>query len=85
MAKETKSIDVKQVVGYLSHSFADTAEKVFGSRAAAVKGTDAYKFQVDFCYVIDEIQRGPTYMLPKEISKANELIARMKKIGQSSD
>lgn len=83
MARDSKPIDVKQVSKYLSHSFAEAAEQVFGSRAAAVRGTDAYQYQVDFCYLIDEIQRGPRYILPKVISRANELIAQMRKIGQS--
>lgn len=75
MAKETKTIDVGQVTSYLSHSFAKTCEEVFGGRGGAVSGTELYDAQVDFCYLIDEIQRGPRYMLPKVISKANDLIA----------
>lgn len=81
MAKEnrdTKKIDVNQVVGYLSHSFANTAEEIFGPRTRAVKGTELYGYQTNFCYLIDEIQRGPRYMLPKVISSVNDLIAKMK-------
>jgi hypothetical protein len=37
-----------------------------------------YDFQVAHCYFVDEIQRGPTYMLPKVISDANANIAAMK-------
>ena len=76
--RDTKKIDVKQVVGFLSHSFANTAEEVFGPRTRAVKGTLLYGYQVDFCHLIDEIQRGPRYMLPKVISSVNDLIAELK-------
>ena len=80
--KDVKSINVNQVVSYLNHQFAKTAEEVFG-RVMAVKGTPLYDFQVEHCYLIDEIQRGPTYILPKIISDANENIAAMKTEGKS--
>lgn len=77
--KEVKSINIEQVVSYLNHTFARASDEVFGAlRAKAVRGTTAYKYQVDHCYLIDEIQRGPTYMLPKVISTANDNIAAMK-------
>lgn len=77
--KDAKSINVPQVVSYLNHTFGKTAEEVFG-RVAAPKGTPLYDFQVEHCYLIDEIQRGPTYMLPKIISDANNNIAAMKEV-----
>lgn len=79
--KDVKSINVNQVVSYLNHTFAKTAEETFG-RAAAVKGTVLYGFQVDHCYFVDEIQRGPTYMLPKVISNANDNITAMRTRGE---
>ena len=81
--KDPKTIDVVQVVKYLNHTFARAIEEAFG-RAKAVRttrlgeplvGTPLYYVQVDYCYLIDDIQRGPTYMLPKAISAANEFIA----------
>ena len=75
--RDAKSINVNQVVSYLNHTFAKAAEENFG-RTAAVKGTKLYNFQVKHCYLVDEIQRGPTYMLPKVISTANDNIAAMK-------
>ena len=95
MAKEMKSIDRNQVIGFLNHSFANTADEIFGQRARATtnsnrKGLNTralaqldreenlYRFQVDFVYLVDEIQRGPRYMLPKVIAKANDLIAKLK-------
>ena len=82
--KDAKSINVNQVVSYLNHTFAKTAEETFG-RAAAVKGTSLYDFQVEHCYLVDEIQRGPTYMLPKVISNANDNIAAMKARGTQDE
>lgn len=77
--RDVKSINVDQVVSYLNHTFAKVADEVFGAlRTKAVKGTTLYRFQVDHCYLIDEIQRGPTYMLPKVISNANDNITAMK-------
>jgi hypothetical protein len=75
--RDGKSINVPQVVSYLHHTFAKTAEEVFG-RSVAPRGTPLYDFQVAHCYFVDEIQRGPTYMLPKVISDANANIAAMK-------
>lgn len=77
MTKDTRSINIDQVVSYLSHSFAETAEEIFG-RQRPIKGDVLYNYQVSFCYLTNEIQRGPRYMLPKVISRANDLIARMR-------
>lgn len=77
--KDVKSINIEQVVSYLNHSFAEKSREVFGPKPNAVKGTAAYAAQVQHCYFIDEIQRGPTYMLPKVIGEANDHIAALKK------
>ena len=76
--REVKSINVEQVVSYLNHTFAKMADEVFGPRAKSGKGTRLYVYQVKHCYLVDEIQRGPVYMLPKVISNANDNIAAMK-------
>ena len=75
--RDAKSINIEKTVSYLNHSFATTAQEVFGKRVA-IKGTPLYKHQVEHCYIIDEIQRGPAYLLPKTISAANENISIMK-------
>lgn len=83
-----EKIDTDQVVNYLSHSFEKTQQQVaprLGSKAHRHKkstgkvpnGTTLYRYQVEFCYLIDEIQRGPQYIVPKIISDANELIAQL--------
>jgi len=84
--KDVKSINIEQVVSYLNHTFAKTSEEVFGYlRPKAIKGTSLYNYQVDHCYLIDEIQRGPIYMLPKVIGYANDNIAAMKDEGNQQE
>lgn len=77
---EEKKINVEQVVSYLSHTFARSVQKmapVIGTRNT--KGSKLYEYQVEFCYLIDEIQRGPTYILPKIIQDANQLILNLER------
>ena len=77
---EEKKINTEQVVAYLSHAFSRAAQKVaqqVGNRNH--KGTKLYQYQVDFCYLVDEIQRGPAYILPKVIQDANQLIVALEK------
>lgn len=85
--REQKQIDVNQVVDYLNRAF-DKASELFGPRSKAVrkgnpklpgppKGSMLYEYQVDFCYLIDDIQRGPQYLRPKVIQAANDLINEM--------
>lgn len=77
---EEKKINVEQVVTYLNHAFSRAQQKVIqaiGNRN--FKGTRLYDYQVDFCYLIDEIQRGPAYILPKTIQDANQLISSLEK------
>jgi len=77
---EEKKINVEQVVSYLSHTFARAVQKmvpIIGNRNT--KGSKLYEYQVEFCYLMDEIQRGPTYILPKIIQDANQLIASLER------
>lgn len=77
---EEKKINTEQVVSYLSHAFVKASQKVqhtIGNRNH--KGTNLYRYQVEFCYLVDEIQRGPAYILPKVIQDANQLIAAVEK------
>src|ERR1700722_20261528 len=77
---EEKKINVEQVVTYLSHAFARAQQKAvhaIGSRNH--KGTTLYQYQTEFCYLIDEIQRGPQYILPKIIQDTNQLIDSLEK------
>lgn len=81
MAEGTSNIDVPKVVKFLHRSF-----EVAQERARPVIGRDnarksrLYGFQVDFCYLIDEIMRGPTYIIPKRIQATNNLITRLENV-----
>lgn len=83
-----EEIDTNQVVTYLNHAFDRAMQRVapvLGTKAHAPQeptgtipnGNTLYNYQVEFCYMIDEIQRGPRYIIPKIISNANELISEL--------
>lgn len=77
---EEKKINVEQVITYLNHAFVRAAQKAvqqIGNRNH--KGTTLYMYQTEFCYLIDEIQRGPGYILPKVIQDANQLILALER------
>ncbi len=78
MAEGTGNIDVPKVVKFLHRSFEVAQEKAKPTIGKDnTKGSKLYKFQVDFCYLVDEIMRGPTYIIPKRIQATNALIARL--------
>ena len=86
MAHDQQKINVDKVVRYLSHAFAKamtSATSKIGNKAlrtskkGKVSTTALYDYQVKFCYLIDDIQRGPSYIAPKKIQEANELIAAL--------
>lgn len=70
--------DIRNTMERLSTSFARVFSATFGSQHLAVRGTDAYQFQVDFCYIMNELKRGPDALRQSYISEANELISKMK-------
>ena len=77
---EERKIDTNQVVEYLSRAFARAMQKAshqIGNRNH--KGTTLYMYQTEFCYTIDEIQRGPEYILPKVIQDANQMILALER------
>jgi hypothetical protein len=45
-----------------------------GAGEKAVHGTNLFKLQVEFAYLVDSIKRGPAYIAPKLISVCNEFI-----------
>lgn len=78
--QEERKINTEQVVSYLSHAFVRAMQKAIhqiGNRNQ--KGTCLYRYQTEFCYMIDEIQRGPEYILPKVIQDANQLIVALER------
>lgn len=89
--RNERKINIPQVVNYLNHAFAKAMSKSanrLGGRATRtvvdgkVETTPLYDYQVEFCYLVDEIQRGPIYITPKVIQDANDLIARLEKEGE---
>lgn len=82
-----KTINIDQTVQYLNRQFAKVtseASSKIGSHATRerdesgkVHKTPLYKYQVEFSYLINEIQRGPRYIVPKRISEANQLINKI--------
>lgn len=78
--KEQKEINIEQVVRYLSYTFEKAIQgkgkalRYIDSETKKIVKTDVYNFQVDFCYLIDEIQRGPKCLVQKAISDCNNLI-----------
>lgn len=86
MPQDQQRINVDNVVRYLNRAFIEakqTAIRKIGNKAlrTELKGkintTALYDYEVRFCYLIDDIQRGPRYIAPKKIQEANELIAKL--------
>lgn len=82
---QQKKINVDQVVSYLNHAFGKAQQKAISSLGSPKnqKGTILYEYQVDFCHLINDIERGPRYIVPKLITEANELIERLANEGAS--
>ena len=67
------TIDSDRVIRHLTRNFQEATRNM----GKAVRGTELYKYQVEMAHMIDEIQRGPVYLMPKIIADANELIAEL--------
>jgi len=82
-----REINIDDVVKYLSRAFMKASVKsagTIGVRAHRSKDkngnwrtTPMYDYQVEFCYLMDNITRGPRYISAKSIQLANELIAKL--------
>jgi hypothetical protein len=82
-----KEINIGEVVRYLSRAFSKAAAKAadnIGNRSYRFinkddewETTPMYDYQVEFCYLIDSIERGPRYIATKSIQRANDLIAAL--------
>ncbi len=72
-----KKINVEKVVKYLNHTFSKAQQQAINTGSKNGKGTKLYDFQVEFCYLIDHIERGPAYLVSKKISEANDLIEKL--------
>lgn len=82
-----KEINLDDVVKYLNRAFSKAAYKasdVLGRSAIRFQNeqglwetTTLYDYQVDFAYLINKIQREPTYASRKAIQGANDLIREL--------
>lgn len=70
---DRREINIKQVCDHLSWLFANATK----GQGRAIRGNKLHEYQVDFCYYLDDIQRGPTYIVPKVIAECNEFLDRM--------
>lgn len=82
------------MAGYYSDDYADdgTVDHLNGtfsrvrsyylqaSRKRGFDGPALKECEADYCYLIDEIQRGPVYIRHKRVQDANDLINSMREI-----
>lgn len=68
---QVTEIDVDHVIRYLTRQFRQRTEDMGRD---ATRGTDLYKLQVNFAYLVDEIKRGPAYQASKVIAQANDFL-----------
>lgn len=68
-----RPIDVNHVCEHLTWLFKTATRDISKSS----NSNDLYAHQVDFAYYLDNIQRGPTYIVPKIIAECNEFIDKI--------
>jgi hypothetical protein len=84
--REVRVVNVSKTVDYLNRSFQEASRGLPLAQLARWKDPSArelegerhYKYQVEMAYFIDNIKRGPSYMVPKLISDCNRLIEDVK-------
>lgn len=73
------NINVHSTISHLNKSFGNTIQKlchVTGIRTP-VPGTEAYKFQVEYSYLINDVSRAPQYIVPKHVQNVHDLICKI--------
>lgn len=65
------NFDPKQQIRRLNAEFREKTKQLGNNN---LKGTKLYDLQVDFAYLIDEIERGPIFAIPHIIYKTETLI-----------
>lgn len=87
----SKTINRTDVVTYLNRAFSLAVNRAqdsgrLGKQATRKSDgrkmvtTKLYDLQVEFAYLIDNIERSPAYIVAKYITEANELIDQIKAI-----
>ena len=63
-------LDLGRVSDFLSRKFREATDKLpRANRSDGGTTNTAYQLQQEFCYRLDEIQRGPSYLAPKLIQQ----------------
>lgn len=80
-AEPRKKLNIPQVVKYLNHAFGRAQQQMLSVvENKSVSDATLRHYQVEFSYLLDDIQRGPAYIAPKLISDANTLIENLSNI-----
>lgn len=70
-------VDISRVGDFLSRRFREATDNLPRAANTPMGLNIAYKLQHEFCYRLDEIQRGPSYMVPKLIQQTNSWIGKL--------
>lgn len=84
----TSNINIDQVLSYLGKAFHSATQRAMRARALPrdnTRGHLLYDMQVEFCYLTNEIQRGSSYIVPKRITQANELIDKIVRLASDAE
>lgn len=65
------NFDPKQQIRRLNAEFREKTKQLGNNN---LKGTQLHELQVEFAYLIDEIERGPIFAIPHVIYKTETLI-----------
>lgn len=83
-----REVNLNDVIKYLSRAFSKAAAKaastignkafrVYDKRIGNFTTTKMYDYQVEYCYLMNNIKNGPRYISTKSIQHANELIVEL--------
>ena len=72
--KILNSTQIKTSLSYLSHTFKDACYQFKAIGQPTQNAEQIKKFEEDFAYLIDDIDRGPIFQIGKVIAECNELI-----------
>lgn len=70
-------VDISRVGDFLSRRFREATDNLPRAANTPMGLNTAYKLQQEFCYRLDEIQRGPIYLAPKLIQQLNGWIGKL--------
>jgi len=66
--------DSQQIVNRIKYEFRERTKKLGNKNE---KGTLLHTLQVEFSYIVNEIQRGPSFFLPKLLSDYQQLLKKI--------